>query len=375
MKVLVCFENGCSGETIANKNIIKELKQVNGLKIASYSFNPLKHSSFFGYFFWVVSSVFYWIIIIAKSKQPMVIYTSSFVAALAAATLKPFNKCGLLFHYRGSRVPPVMKNINLVRKVSQTIKYEAALFLHKVFLRQCDYIIFASKYAQNSFLKQFPFLKKEKLRIIENGVELVKFRSSAKWDRLATQDYKNITYVGTLEQRKNLLLLVKALSILRKNKSKVRLKIVHIKTRNFEELKYKNMLIKKAEMLKLEKYISYIEEPRNLRKYYVESDLVVVPSKSETFGNVMFEAFAARQLFAGSPTGAMKEYLTRIDTRLILDVRSALGLASSIQRILSLPINTKRKIINKEHRFVRQYTWKRTAIKIINLAKSVSPGL
>ena len=62
MKILICYESDCGGETLATEYIINEFKQNSKIQFSCYYLKPLKRTASWYLYTWVILSIYKWII-------------------------------------------------------------------------------------------------------------------------------------------------------------------------------------------------------------------------------------------------------------------------------------------------------------------------
>lgn len=179
------------------------------------------------------------------------------------------------------------------------------------------------------------------------------------------KDY--ILYVGSLEPRKNIKLLVEAYGILRKKNPDIKTKLVLIGGESplFAEFTLRIKEFKEDVIL-----TGFVDE-ENLRTYYREAKLVVYPSLYEGFGFPPLEAMASGTPVVTSHSSSLPEVVG--DAALTVDAHNAPGLALAITELLSDP-QLREKLILKGYERVRKFTWERVARKILAIYHQVYYG-
>jgi len=137
-------------------------------------------------------------------------------------------------------------------------------------------------------------MKRERIRIIPNGIDISEFESFNNLDPLLIREsygLKNkfvILYVGVITHRKGIKYLIEAMSEIKNRISHEKIALLIIGTG--PELKSIQALVKKMD---LEKYIFFKCRVSNLElmRYYKAASLFVLPSLSEGMPTVILEAF------------------------------------------------------------------------------------
>ncbi|OGM21177.1 hypothetical protein A2714_03125 [Candidatus Woesebacteria bacterium RIFCSPHIGHO2_01_FULL_38_9] len=381
LKILFCYESNCSGETIATENIIRTLKKIKNARVYSSAHVPLTSFRFVPFFKWVTACILFWFYTISKNGFVDWVYTTTYTAGFSASILKPVFGYKVCFHYQGSRIPPKIGYSSFLKKSTQLLKRSSILIIHKFFLMFIDLIIFPSNQTQKNFVRDFPILKSKKIVQIPNGINLKVFKPFKLKRKLALRKkYKInanaivIMYAGLLEKRKNVILLVKSFFYLSQKIKNVILILIFLKPKNYDERIYKQKLEKIIKKKKLNNNVLLIENSKYLEQFYGISDLFVLPSLQDHFPLVFLEALASKVIFLGTPVGAVKELLPKIDQRLLIIKNDPRKLAKQISYFLKLSNSQKKKITNKGYTLAKQLTWvkvSRSIFKSLSLISSV----
>ncbi len=153
---------------------------------------------------------------------------------------------------------------------------------------RCSFHIAVSKFARQT-IEQFTG-RSDRLRVLPNGVDVNVFRRMA---HFGSTDPNQILYVGFMRHIKGVDILLRAMALLVKQKPDLRLVLIgggiyrdsKSQERDLQEL---------ARKLQLEKNVEFvgIKAPHEVARYMCESSLLVLPSRTETFGAVLIEALA-----------------------------------------------------------------------------------
>lgn len=156
-----------------------------------------------------------------------------------------------------------------------------AKILERIVLRFPKKIIAVSEKTKKELIKAG--VKKEKIVVIPNGIDL-EFIKKVK----PAKERFDVIYVGRLVKDKNVDVLLKAIALLGRRKSKIRVAIVGDgpERKNLEAL---------AEKLKIEKnvkFFGFIEQYKDVIALMKSSKVFVLPSTREGFSIVCLEALA-----------------------------------------------------------------------------------
>lgn len=179
-------------------------------------------------------------------------------------------------------------------------------FLFKRSAKKADVLLTVSDYTRNKLIELYK-IDSTKIVITPNAIEHI--RDDIKKDQYIRDNYgceKYILYVSRIEPRKNHLSIVKAYVNLELYKKGYQL--VFIGNQDIKD-KALSSFIKKHESIFEAKlyYFANIDEDE-LRKFYVNSELVVYPSLAEGFGIPPLEAAVLEKKVLCSSATAMSEF-------------------------------------------------------------------
>ena len=168
----------------------------------------------------------------------------------------------------------------------------------------------------------------EKLATIYNGISIKKFRSDLKkdWLRNKAKIPRRATVIvcptriiksstgEPLFERKGLIVLLKALSIVSQIKKNIKLVIVAAKAHPSKKKHQDDALKKLKEFAKVygvERNLVVIDgiKPKNMPLVYNDADMMVLPAQNEPFGLVYIEAMACGTPVVGCSSGGVPEII------------------------------------------------------------------
>jgi len=239
----------------------------------------------------------------------------------------------------------------------------------KIVIERANRIIAVSNFVKKSLISSYS-IPSAKISVIYNGVYWRDFVTSPN-DITTLKNLYNlkdehvILYVGRIEPRKGINLLLEAFSILsRKTKRKCRLLIVGKGN--------KNRLWRMAQKLKIKNNITLIDEVSfdTLRKIYGLSQVFVMPSLLEGFGLTLLEAMATGKPIVALKVGGIPEIVKNgINGKLVDGDPSEL--ASALKFFIENP-RMARKIGERNRRYVaKNFGWEKTARKTLNVYREV----
>ncbi|MBU1151878.1 glycosyltransferase family 4 protein [Patescibacteria group bacterium] len=171
-----------------------------------------------------------------------------------------------------------------------------------------------------------------------------------------------ILYLGTIEPRKNLMPLIESFVELKKE-----LQIPHkLVLAGGLGWHYKNILQKAAKNpnIILPGYIEEQDKP----SLYANADFFVYPSIYEGFGLPPLEAMSYGIPVISSTGGSLKDVLG--DNALLFDPKDKKTLKSHMENLINNP-RLKKDLAQKGHDHVKQYTWEKTAKRVIEAIEKI----
>ena len=204
----------------------------------------------------------------------------------------------------------------------------------------------------------------ENIGIVPCGVDLGLFRP---FDRVTARRVANLPdddplalFVGRFDPMKGLDRLIEALAHLRSNPD---LSVVVIGG-DGEQSPAQRKIHQMAERLQVENRIIWpgtVEHTR-MPYYYNAADVVVIPSRYESFGLVALEAMACGTPVVATPVGIMERIIRPEQNGFLLDDLSAPELAYRIARILT---EFNKRQANKVRASIDQFAWSSAASALV----------
>lgn len=206
------------------------------------------------------------------------------------------------------------------------------------------------KVVYNGFEKQSNNLKVENLKLIENF-------------KLKIRNY--ILFVGTIQPRKNLLVLLKAFSKLVEAKPEFTLVITGKKGWLYEQT------FQKVKDLKLEQKVVFTDHVSDydLTILYKNAFCFVMPSLYEGFGIPLLEALANNCPVISSFASSLPE--VGGETCLYFDPHNSDDLLDKINELIDNN-QLRQELINKGKERIKLFSWKKSAVETLNILKNFS---
>ena len=220
-----------------------------------------------------------------------------------------------------------------------------------------NYIIASSKSMKNEFIN-FMKIKKNKIVQISEGVEKI---SNSKIKNKKKKN-KYFFYPAQFWEHKNHIQLIEEFQKFKlKNKNNVKLYLCG-KKKNFYE-KIKKFI--KIHNIKDVVYLGTLSA-NNLKRYYLNCEAVVMPSRYESSSLVILEGISNRKIIIASDIGPNKELLNNFKLYLF-DLNKKNDLSYKFNEVLNLNSHKKKKIINHNLAKIDKYLWKNIALEYYKL--------
>ncbi len=204
-----------------------------------------------------------------------------------------------------------------------------AVLLEKTFSKKTDIIITNSRESKLSALK-YTNLPEEKYKVIYNGINLDRFKNThinRNAKRLSLGLHANdyvITCVARFDRRKGHKYLIEAFSNLDSTNRNLKLLLVG---EGNELDTIKNL----CSALGLQNNVIFTGSRNDIDEIYQISDLFVLPSIEEGFGNVIVEAMASKVLVIATRVGGIPEIITHKHNGLLVNKENSDELKEMIE--------------------------------------------
>jgi glycosyltransferase involved in cell wall biosynthesis len=209
-------------------------------------------------------------------------------------------------------------------------------FIERVYIKTADKIVTVSNTTHKILLEK-KIINKD-IDIIEPGLDIL----PEKEIRIKTNDIFKILFIGTIEKRKGLNLLIEALHILQFNKFELTV-IGNIKTYN-----YYSEILSLIEKYSLKQNIIFLQNLSNedLIKKYSESDCLVFPTLWEGYGMVVTEAMACGLPIIASDIPSIRELMSEGKHGYLVEPSRPDLIADKLNILFNNPELRKRMAIN-----------------------------
>jgi len=221
-------------------------------------------------------------------------------------------------------------------------------------LKDADAIIALSDHMKEEIQRVWP-RDMPSIFTIPNGIDLPGFervsRNAARIYLGIGEDDTIVLYVGRLHSAKGLPYLVEAMSLLRQRESRARLVLVG----DGDERERLELLVDYLGLSTCVRFIGRVE-PEGVQAYLAASDVFVLPSEREGFGNVLLEAMAAELPIVATNVGGIPSIIEDETNGFLVEPRDAAQIADKVALILNSPLLRLSMSKNNRKR-VQQYSW------------------
>lgn len=220
-------------------------------------------------------------------------------------------------------------------QLARWIEYEGQAFL------QAAHVFTRSEMVREDILKRYR-ISAERVSQVGGGINFDPLPTSP---IRAPKEDAIVLFIGSNFMQKGGDILLKAFAIVRKRFSNIRLKVL---TRD------KIPSIYPMEGVEL---IPYIWDRECIKRLYAEADVFVLPSRLETWGDVILEAAAYSLPSIGTHGQAMEEIIIDGETGLLVPVDDIEQLVNALVRLLSDPVLRQQMGSEARKRAESFYTW------------------
>ncbi|SFU87446.1 glycosyltransferase family 4 protein [Alicyclobacillus macrosporangiidus] len=237
-------------------------------------------------------------------------------------------------------------------------------------LTECDCVIVPSGWQWRTLESAYPACA-GRVRVIANGVDLpegIRLATAAMDAERARRDRLRLLFVGRLVAGKGVQSLLKAVAILRRRGLPVQLDVVGRGSQA-----YTKHLRETARRLGVAKRVRWLgfREPSAMPQVYLAHDVVVVPSRQESFGLVALEAMAWGVPLVSTRSGGLADF---VDPQVaeVIPRTTGLAVANAVQRIVRQP-GAALSYVEEARRRAEDYTWHRVAKRYAALFAKFCP--
>lgn len=259
------------------------------------------------------------------------------------------------------------------------IKGRIRLSLQKMSLSNIDAIITDSQNSKNDIIRLLK-IDPAKIKVIylasderikpANQKSVIRIRKEYKLPE------KFILYVGDVNPNKNLLILIKAFSLVVKNHPDTHLVLVGraLSKKLIPEVKEIKEQIKKFNLEDKVHLISNVplDPVKDLSAIYTAATLYIQPSLYEGFGLPILEAFACKTPVVAANSSSIPEVAS--DAAILVDPSSEDNIYQGINLVLNLDQSSVNNLVNKGTKQLHNFSWEKTAAETLDVYKSLYQG-
>jgi len=264
-----------------------------------------------------------------------------------------------LFHAKKKNIPIVLSIHNSFTEGPVFSKILATIYLigMQITLPFYNHITFISKYLKNK--KRF-LLTKKRSSILRNQIPHPKKIPLIK----TKQKNTTILFIGRITHQKGIDLIIKALK-----KIKQHIPNIHLKIIGSGKKQYVKNLKKLAKKLNVHNNISFLGYLTGEKKEieFQTSNLIIIPSRDEGFGNVVIETLLKKKPILISNTGALPETSGGFATS--FKSENSKDLAKKAIKCLKFPPTEKRII--QAYKYAKTFTSEKIANDLEKLYSSL----
>ncbi|MDJ0694075.1 glycosyltransferase [Mastigocoleus sp. MO_188.B34] len=232
-------------------------------------------------------------------------------------------------------------------------------------LASADQVICVSPTLASQVKSSIPTSTHHKLLCLPNGVDINMFHSQESNDDAVNRNHIKLLSVISLDSNKNPFCLLEAFKFLRKDRINAELKIVgggELK-KKIEDWITNNGFTKEIQLLNW--------QPRQevARLMQEECDILVLPSRSETFGVVVVEALASGKPVVSTRCGGPESIITQAYLGELCENENPLALAMAIEKVGN---NLEKYPAHDIRQFaVENYSFERLAMQLSQLYQNL----
>ncbi len=243
------------------------------------------------------------------------------------------------------------------------------LFFSDLAIKKSNKIIAVSNSTKQDILKFYPQIPEEKIRVIYHGFDAELFQKNISQEKLENflksynlRKNKYLLYVGAIQPRKNLTLLVDTFSKIKKDYPEIKLVFVGEKAWLWKELMEKIEKSHYKEDIKIIGQVSFDKLPL----FYRGASIFIFPSFYEGFGMPILESFASKTPAILSNNSSLPEIGGK--GALYFENNDRNDLKDKIEKILENE-SLKENIIKEGEFQLKKFSWEKCAQETLNFLK------
>ena len=225
-------------------------------------------------------------------------------------------------------------------------------FAVKQSAKKAKKIIVPSISTKNDLIK-FYKTEENKIAVIPEGVDREVFVPSSEKSPMA-EPY--ILFIGRIEERKNISMLIKAFELLCKENTPINLILIGKQGYGYDKIKEQIDSLSPKVKERIHE-LGYLPDDEKI-KYLQGATVFAFPSLYEGFGLPILEAMACGVPVISSNTSSLPEVTG--DAALTLDPNNPLAWASALSRVIHKQ-DERQRMIDRGNKLVGHFSWRRTA--------------
>jgi len=270
------------------------------------------------------------------------------------------------------RIKSIINFHDVIHKSFSEFLSKKEIILREVIYENCakysSKIIASSNYMKGEFLKSFGFLKKNKIKIISEGVDTKLFKKKgidSKFKKKFNLPKKFLFYPAKLWKNKNHLGLLKAINnIKKKHKIEINL-ILSGGKKNYSEIILKYIRDKKISHVK---YLGILKQSEII-KIYNSCTAVIIPSYYESSSLVLLEACSVKRNIIASNIKPLKEMGKKFHVN-YFDVNNMKSFEKILMDFWKGKLMNKNEI-EKNYNIVKKNNWSYIAKEYLTLIDKI----
>jgi len=190
-----------------------------------------------------------------------------------------------------------------IKNFLKRINYKIMMYYEKKYINNITGLIFIAKYYENYFTNKYPRLMSMNKMIISNALNPVFFKNIS----LNNKTENTLVYVGIISPRKNIMILLEALTELKNNNKIFKLLIVG----GFFSKDYENKIFKYIKANHLNDQITFLgwQSQKEVINIINDANIFVLPSLIEGLPVSIAEAMALGKTVIASNVGGIPEMI------------------------------------------------------------------
>ncbi len=240
----------------------------------------------------------------------------------------------------------------------------------------CSDVVLASCDHEAADLERYLDVPPERLKVVGLGVEHALFapgdKAMARRAVNLPDDGKIVLYVGRIQPLKGLLLATQAFETLLWDHPDAYFVIVGGPSGHLGKVELSRCIALATRKGFSDRIIFRDPEPHlRLASYYRGADVVVVPSRSESFGLVALEAMACGTAVVASKVGGLNSLVTPGKTGFLVEERSPWAFAEAMGSILGGKLSAS-KVERATVDFARAYSWRKAGGAVLDIVGALA---